>query len=148
MQHEIGAGEIARNRKTRVHCLPVQYELIMVPTKAGANCPVSQVDQVLHKGGLFEIGATGQKMERRRGAGIKLGWIGDVESKILIQDSTVGLDSEFPFLAAVNGGDSTFEISFAKPIVLKNLYGSGIRVGIEIDGIVANHGVKIDHHMS
>ena len=119
----------------------------MVPTKASANCPVSQVDQVLHKGGLFEIRAIGQKVEGSGRAGIKLGWIGDVESKVLIQESIVGLDSEFPFLAAVNGGNGAFEISFAKPIVLKNLYGSGIRVGIEIDGIVANHGVKIGHHM-
>src|ERR1700693_4283145 len=121
MQHEIGGGEIARNRKTRVHCLPIQYELIMVPTKAGANRPVSQVDQVLHKSGLFEIRAIGQKVERTWRARIKLGWICNVVSKILIQEGIVGFHPKFPFLTAVNGGDGTFEISFAKPITLKNL---------------------------
>ena len=68
-------------------------------------------------------------------------------SEILIQKNIVGLQSDFPFVAAVNGGKRAFEISFAKPIVLKNLYRGRIRVGIEIICIVAHHHAKIGHHV-
>src|ERR1700683_416660 len=103
MQYKIGRRKIARNRKARVHRLPIQDELIMVPAKPGADCPTSQPDQILHKSRLLQVRAIRQKAESRRRAGIKLRWVRNSVSEILVQKNIVGLDSEFPFVLAVNG---------------------------------------------
>ena len=50
-------------------------------------------------------------------------------------------------MAAMHGGDTALEISFAKEIVLEDLDRRGLRVGIEIIGVVANHSAKIGHHV-
>src|ERR1700683_240921 len=146
MQYKIGRRKKARKQKAWVPRLPIQDELIMVPAKPGADCPISQPDQILHKSRLLQVRAIRQKAESRRSAGIKLGGICNSVSEILVQENIVGLDSEFPFVPAVNRGDGALEIPFAKPIVLKNFYGSRIRVGVEIVGIVADHCPEIGHH--
>ena len=61
---EIGGGKIARDRKARIDRLPVQQELIVVPPKAGADCPISQMDQILHKCGLLEVWTICQESQR------------------------------------------------------------------------------------
>src|SRR6202050_347030 len=104
MQYKIGRRKIARNRKARVHRLPIQDELIMVPAKPGADGPISQPDQILHESRLLQVRAIRQKAESRRSAGIKLGGICNSVSEILVRENIVGLDAEFPFVLAVNGG--------------------------------------------
>ena len=74
MQHKAGGREIARNREPRVHCLPVQQQLIVVPAEPGADGPISQVDQILHKRGLLKVRAIRRKAESRWRARIELSW--------------------------------------------------------------------------
>ena len=119
----------------------------MVPTKPGADGPISQVDQILHKSRLLQVRAIRLEVESGWRAWIKLGWVGNNESEILVQEGIVGLDSKLPFVPAVHRGDCGLNISFAKPIVLKNFYGSRIRVGVEIVRIIADHCANIGHHM-
>src|SRR5580658_934199 len=100
MQNEIGGWEVARNRKARVHSVAVEQKLIVIPTKAGADGPIAEANEILHVSGLLEIRMISRERESERSARIELARIhGDIRNdvvEILVQKSIVGLDARFP----------------------------------------------------
>src|ERR1700722_15522363 len=147
MQYEAGGREIARNRNTRVHCLPVQYELIMVPAEPDVDRPISEADQILHKRRLFQIRTIRCETERGGGARIELSRVGDDVVEVFVQKGVVRLHAKLEFVAPMIYRSGPLEISFAEPIVLKNFYWSRIRVGIEIICVVADHSTEINQRV-
>ena len=96
---------------------------------------------------MLEIGPVSQEAKGQRRGGIKLSWIGDDVTEILVQKYVVRLDSKLKFVPAAIDGCDAFEISFTKKVVLKDFDGSRFCVGVEIVRIVANHRAKISDRL-
>src|SRR5580704_347808 len=123
MHQQVGGREITRNREAWIQGLPVYQELIVVPAKPGADRPILQADQILDEGGLFEVGAVAYEAKGLRRLWIKLAWIGNDVAKVFVEKCVVRFESDLPFVMAMVEGHGPFEISFAKPIVLKDFDG-------------------------
>ena len=119
----------------------------MVPAQSRADGPLAQMDQVLHEGGLLQIGTPGQKAEGWRRVIVELGRIGNDVAEIFVQERIVRFDPEFELVTATHRGDGALEVSLAEKIVLNDFDGRGVVVGIEIVGVVAHHPVQIHHHI-
>ena len=82
------------------------------------------MDQILDECGLLEVRPVSLEAEGGRRAVIKSRRIRNNVVEVLMQEYVVRLDPKFPLVPAAVDGEGTFEISFAKRVVLKNLYGS------------------------
>ena len=143
MQDEVRGREVARDGEARVCGIAVQDELVMIPAEADVDGQVLEADLVLHEHGLLEIGAVGDEREIGGSLGIKLSGVGDVVAEIFVEKDVVGFEAEFPLVAATGDGPRSLEVGFAKEILLEDLDGSGVGIGVKADVVVADHGAKV-----
>src|SRR5208282_4403882 len=101
----------------------------------------------MHECGLLEVWPICDKAEVNRSVRVKLGWIGNVVAEVFVQKGVVRLEPELPFVPAMIDGCGSPEVRFAEKILLEDLDGSRIRVGVEINRVVADHPAKIGHHI-
>src|SRR5579864_5083938 len=57
VQGGAGGGKVARERQPRAYRLPIENELVVVPSKSSAHGPIAETNQILDKSGLFEVRA-------------------------------------------------------------------------------------------
>ena len=115
----------------------------MIPAEAGADGEFAEADFVLDEGGLLEIGLVAGEGVGLRRVGIEVVGIGDEVVELFVEESVVGLDADFDFVALLVDGDGAFEIALAEIVVLEGDDGSGERIRVEIVGVVANHAAEV-----
>src|SRR5271156_4433212 len=132
-----------RNAQPRTYGVLIHEQLIVIPSHPGADCPVAQTDLVLHKRALLKVRLAAQETERGWRAGIKLREVRNHIAEVLVKKGRIGFNPSLPFLSAVMNRNASLEISLAKIVVLEGDDRRGIRIGVEIVGIIANHPAEI-----
>src|ERR1700730_2200969 len=116
MDDQIGRWKIAGGRKARTDGVLIHDQLVVIPAKAGVDGPLAEMNQILEKARLFEIGTIAGEGKAWWSAGSKgiIGIVGagnDDVAEMFVKKNIVGLKAGLPFVAAVMDGNSGFNVS-------------------------------------